>query len=420
MIATQTTETRGDRRGHALPLVLFALVLLGVLGSASLQTTRDDLMSATAIRGSNAAFYAAEAGLSTAMANWDQDAIDTLLTTSGDSLVSSWSTLANSCEYQTVFRRVDQQDTVTYKLYSITSTGRSPGMSSGQRRVGMMWRVFVGLPGIAFDNDLEISGNATITGACAGVHSNGALNLAGNPVIGGDVSTSDTVLVGGNPVDTLGNPITVTEGAPIVGFPDVVSTDYCGDADFIFTNAGIGTKVATPENHDFSDGNPYWGWKWVSGTNSWLTDSNTPEQGVYCVDGNVQIGHNMGAPGNPAEFTFLATGSLEMSGDPYITPAHPDSILIIAEGDLKLNGSASGGNENYGGLTYAGAQCEMSGTPSLFGQLVCKNNANPAGSADWVAENKISGNMTLTYNCGGIFAPNRAEAISNRAWTQVW
>ena len=168
MIATQTTETRGDRRGHVLPVVLFALVLLGVLGSASLQTTRDDLMSATAIRASNTAFYAAEAGLNTAIANWDQAAIDTLLATSGDSLVSSWSTLANGCEYQTVFRRVDGPGTGTEQLYTITSTGQSPGFDAGRQRVGLMIKSIPGFGAIAVGGNLEISANAIITGPCGG------------------------------------------------------------------------------------------------------------------------------------------------------------------------------------------------------------------------------------------------------------
>ena len=79
MITTQATLTSGDRRGYALPVVIFVLVLLGVLGSASLQTSRDTLLSAKATSQAQAALLAAEAGLNAAAANWDQRAIDTLL-----------------------------------------------------------------------------------------------------------------------------------------------------------------------------------------------------------------------------------------------------------------------------------------------------------------------------------------------------
>ena len=135
MITTQATVTTGDRGGYAMPVVIFVLVLLGVLGSASLQTTRDELLSAKATSRAQAALFAAEAGLSDAVANWNQAAMDTLLANVGDSVVNSWSTLANSCEYQTVFRRLNATDDGNDQFFSITSTGRSPGLDGGAQRV---------------------------------------------------------------------------------------------------------------------------------------------------------------------------------------------------------------------------------------------------------------------------------------------
>ncbi len=93
--------------GFALPIVVFALVVLGVIGVAALQSTRDELLSAQAVSNSSQAFYAAEAGLHTAVSNWDQDAMDTLVANPGDSLVGSWTTIENRCSYQLVYRRID-------------------------------------------------------------------------------------------------------------------------------------------------------------------------------------------------------------------------------------------------------------------------------------------------------------------------
>ena len=58
-----------------------------MLGSASLQTSGDDLLSALAVRGSTQAFYAAETGMHSALSGWDQAAIDSLVANPGDSLV---------------------------------------------------------------------------------------------------------------------------------------------------------------------------------------------------------------------------------------------------------------------------------------------------------------------------------------------
>ena len=122
-------------------------------------------------------------------------------------------------------------------------------MSSGQRRVGMLLRFKPGLgPALVFDGDMEISGSATIVGECSSVHANGDLLVSGNPIIGGDLSASGTATVSGTPVDTLSNPITAQQGAPPLEVPDLVSTDYCGAPEFIFTSAGLGTKISTSES----------------------------------------------------------------------------------------------------------------------------------------------------------------------------
>ncbi len=202
--------------------------------------------------------------------------------------------------------------------------------------------------------------------------------------------------------------------------PDLSSTDFCGDADFVFTSAGLGTKISTSESFDFSLGGKKWGWKWEGEENLYQTDGENIDDGTYCIDGNVGVGTNLGAPGDPQALTLLTTGSILMNGNPYLMSAHPDSILMIADGDLKLNGNPTGGFDSFEGLVYGGAQCEMNGDPVLHGQLLCKNNADPAGSLDIVQVNKINGNMKLTYMCGGIFAPAPAAPVSGRMWNHLW
>ncbi len=186
--------------------------------------------------------------------------------------------------------------------------------------------------------------------------------------------------------------------------------------------AGGGLKVSTSESFDFSTGGTHWGWKWDPGKNNYVSDSEFLEEGVYCVDGNVEISKDLGQPGNPRQITILSTKSVMISSNSYMTAAHSDSILVIAEGDLKLNGSPFGGEDNFEGLTYGGAQCEISGTPRLHGQLICADNPNPSGSEEWAVENKISGNAEITYSCGGsvLLKATDPKPIPGRMWTHLW
>ena len=183
----------------------------------------------------------------------------------------------------------------------------------------------------------------------------------------------------------------------------------------------MGTKVSTSESFDFSDGGKKWGWKWDAEANLYQTDGENIDDGTYCMDANIGVGTDLGTAGDPQVATFLATGSIMMNGNPYLTPAHPDSIMMIAEGDLKLNGSPASGFDTFEGLVYGGAQCEMNGDPVIHGQLICKNNPDPPGSEDIVSVNKLNGDMELTFMCGGIFAgAGGVVPIAGRNWSHVW
>ena len=404
--------------GFTLPIVLSVLVMLGVMGVAALQASRDELLSALAVSKSNQAFYAAEAGLHSALENWDQRAMDTLLADPGDSFVASWTTIENRCAFRLVYRRIDGGDAARPRLYSLESTGRTPGLNGATQRIGGIVEEELSIAhAISFQGNLELSANVTITGDCGDIHSNGDLTLAGNATLNGTVESAGTVTISGNPVDTLGNPITAISGALERPIPDLDSTDYCGEADYIFDDSGVGLRVSTSESFDFSPGGTKWGWKWDSGKNIYQSDSDNVEQGVYCVDGNMEIANDLGVAGNPWEVTFLTTGSMMMSGNPYLKPAHSRDIMVIAEGDLKLNGNPSGGNETFRGLIYGGAQCELSGTPRLHGQLICTDNLNPTGSEPWVAESKISGDAVIVHTSGGMMEEMTDPTPIGRMWT---
>ena len=413
-----------DTRGFVLPTVLMLMMVLSTISVFLLISSGDQQRAGRAMRESARSFYAADAGLQSAIANWDQGAFDTLLANAGDSLVMSPTTIENGCSYQLVYTRIDGGDSISDKLYSVASTGRTPGLDGATQRVGA---IIVGEGGgesmaMIFGGDLIISANPHVLGPCGHVHVNGALDITASPTLAGRVSASDTVLVTGAPLDTLGNPITTAEYEPTMEIPDLIASDYCGEAEIIFDNTGHGLRVSTSETHDFNGGVAKWGWKYDDDKNMYYTDSQAVVEGVYCTNGNMEISTDLGQPGDPADVTFLATGSVVVNSNSFLTSAHSENLLFLAEGDLNLSGNFDAGTANFGGMIYGGAQCQFAGNLRHNGQIWCRDNPNPAGSEPLVDENIISGSMELTHECGGWLLDGQAgpAPLTERGWSHVW
>jgi hypothetical protein len=92
-------------------------------------------------------------------------------------------------------------------------------------------------------------------------------------------------------------------------------------------------------------------------------------------------------------------------------------VLIIAEGDMKLSGSP-GLSENFDGLVFGGAQCEISGNPKIHGTFICYGNSDPPGAKDVLSESSINGNPEITFDCAGAGSGISLKPFSGRAWSQ--
>ena len=143
------------------------------------------------------------------------------------------------------------------------------------------------------------------------------------------------------------------------------------------------------------------GWRFQASQNEWQASSI--EAGVFYVyqadasingsEGNEQRSATVIVerdPSNP-----LRSGSLSVAGNPKMQAA-TEGLLLLAEADLDLNGTATAGDcgENppgYSGLMYAGEQFDTQGTVELRGaiivadirddhNLVKRNNASVAGT----------------------------------------
>jgi hypothetical protein len=256
----------------------------------------------------------------------------------------------------------------------------------------------VPFPAVAADGNVNFSGSPEILGVCGGAHANGNISGSGHPVVQTQATATGTATGDFDHPD--GSDAPKLGGQPEVPIPTLVPLDHCVGADYRLRADGFVVPAATgiPEN---ATGTEKYGWKRSGGPPEvkWDMDGGGGTPGTFCVEGNAYISGNNGSAGTPLKVSVIATGSIEVSGNPFLAADHDDGIMFLAGGDLSISGNPGVGGPNFQGLMYAGAQCKMSGNPDLFGQLMCNNGAQPAGSVNITSTHDMSGNFTLTFDC---------------------
>lgn len=439
---TQLGSRRGGlgSAGMALPTALAALVATGVLVSGIWTITDLNTMAAENREGAVRALLLAESGAAHAQAVLRGALEDTSLTR----LLRGWDNAINTADDGSLtgyglpngdqipaagiamsggsysVQLVDDPADGDTDLFNDTNS-RILARCTGWTSDGAMARIDVvigttPLPGFVTEGNLTINGNPEITGPCGSAHANEIVVVSGNPVVENGVTAADTVQVSGSITDPNNQPVVPLHHQPPIEISDVNISDYCSGADYILQDNGYVLDVGAAMLHDATSA----GWGGFKRGSSapviWEDDGNTINGGTYCVEGNVKIGGNPGSPGNPLVISLIAEGSIEISGNPYLAPAHPDGALLVADGDVSISGNPTGGNDSYKGLVYAGSQCKLSGNPQLNGNVVCKDDPNPAGSVNYADMNAISGDAKITFDCTGTFAGMRRALV----WYQTF
>ncbi|MFP5264288.1 MAG: PilX N-terminal domain-containing pilus assembly protein [Blastocatellia bacterium] len=159
------------------------------------------------------------------------------------------------------------------------------------------------------------------------------------------------------------------------------------------------------------------------------TPSASPKNG-----GNVKITGNAGSLAHPLHTTILSTGSITLTGNPYmeanltsmITPELPPfvsvNILMAAVQDLDIRGDVGAGSGiiRFNGICYAGEQVYLSGNGEISGQVLALNNTNAHGTTGSNAspvdrdDNEITGSFTLDFNGG-----QAVGKVSLMSWRQI-
>lgn len=126
------------RDGFAMPVAIFALVIMGTLAVASIITALDETRSSRAMIQSAEAFYAAEAGLNQAWSTWNLAQVGAV--DPGQELDLGWDTLQSGARYRALVRRVDNE-IPDQPLYWVRVESRGADDAGGQRVLSLFLTV---------------------------------------------------------------------------------------------------------------------------------------------------------------------------------------------------------------------------------------------------------------------------------------
>lgn len=408
-----------ERAGLALPSALFAMVLLMVLMTSAFAMTNLSSKSSQNRESWARATHLAESGLNHALAVVKGNLADTTMTrllrgpdgvknTADDGLLIGYglptaltipATGVAAAGGKYFVRLVDDPaetdgDPFTDRNTRVLAICR--GLTDDGSSVTI--NAVIGnatMAGLAVNGNFEISGTTKVDGRCGSVHTNGNLKLGTTLTV--ETNASSTGTTTGTIKNEYGETLPKDQGVDPVEFPNLTAGEFCGRADYMLRSNGTVLHLATNTTVTKASVG------WTGGPSTWEPTTSVVEA-TYCVEGNVKISSDIGTAANPRSLSLLVKGSMEISGNPYFRPADPDGIMWIMDGDLKLNGNSTSNAESFNGFIYAGSQCEMSGTVTIGGQVICANKPNPAGSENWVSENKISGTTTIRYDCSGFLS----------------
>lgn len=270
-------------------------------------------------------------------------------------------------------------------------------------------------PAILVDGDLSLDGNFSIQGLQGNVHSNGDIVVDGSTgYIEGDLTAVGTLTSADGIADG-----TQAGGASTINVPDIEALDYLDEANYIL-NADGTKSLADGSACDATCVSASNGWTW-SVASGWSIAGSTAPTGTFFVYGEVSISGSPGSAKSPVQLAIIATGSISVTGHPYLAlpapvdPGNSSRVQFVTNGDLKLAGATEvGGSALVEGRSMVREQLHISGNPELQGQIIVQNADSVA---TLVTSNSISGNPTITYD--GSFDPINTPVFTPGVTTYV-
>jgi Tfp pilus assembly protein PilX len=376
---------RLDQRGVALPLALFALVIIAALLAGAFYMGRLEQHSGDNAMARAQAGEAAEAGLAATTAAWNP-AYNTM--TSGTEVTLGTVTVGGTNTYTTAVRRLNAA------TYLVRSEGRHlsrTGAVITRQQLGRLVRLSVPdidmnaavttRVGISIGGSTEISGNDSVPpqwsgGMCppAGTTAAGVRDSSGNVNTFGACSGASCI---------TGNPAVQTDPSITTG-----SFNQFGDISF--------SQLAAMAN------------KLVSGTVTGVAPTINTGPPVSCRTGDLL---NWGDPYVPSGACFSYFPIIYSAGNLRISGGYGQGILLV-NGDLEI----SGGFEFFGPAIVQGSVTSTGTGGHIVGGLMAQNAS--------LATSLISGNSTVTFSrCAitrALLGSASATTLGSRSWSQLF
>ena len=386
-------ETRGNmiqrrgRGGFALPVAVFAMVIIGVLVTGGFYMARQETRIGLASQNAADAFYLAETGIYTTVSSWANGTMAAIGPWNIDTLTGTGSNGTWSVEVMPL----------TNRLYFLNATGTvtkgGPLWSGATRQVGLVVRVSTAdmdPPGaLSTQGDLTIGGSSQINGNNTNPTEWPGMCGTGANKPGVVIDDTTNISYAGNNYQVAGNPSvqqdTTIDVASLLDFGDYTWTDLTSMAQKVYP-----TTVT------------------VTGTQP----DSVLSGGVYRCRETTQS--NWGHPTNPTATcgTFFpiiwAKQSLNINSN-----GKGQGILLV-DGDL----SVQGGFEFFGPV-YVRGEFKTAGTGGHFNGGVIAANVDLNSST-------VLGNAVVTYSACAVerailnnSALSRAKPLTQRSWIDL-
>ncbi|NIR45712.1 MAG: hypothetical protein GWN99_15030 [Gemmatimonadetes bacterium] len=384
--------SRAARREHpggfAIPAAVFVIVIVSLLALAGLYVARNNATANTGLRYSLKALYAADAGATSQLADWDRS---TRLLNPGDSTVTGWRDLEDGSRYSTTILRVDDGTDPFTSLFRMRTVGRPGAGLTAQRIVTTMVRVDRA-NGLCCDAAIKTQGQLRIVGTSEGVKVSGldtAPIVWGGECPGTFADKPGITLQNDDELQISGHPILEGE-PPILEDSSIVRDDFSQFGDVSYE------ELARAADKQFPGGEVY-------------TSIEPDVVGGECVESTFT---NWGDPVDPTGACFDYLPTIHVSGNLKLSGNGIGQGILLVDGNLEITGTF-----DFYGIVLVQGQADFKGTTNINGGILVRNGVSAGDEAS------LRGGTTLQYSsCAAGRALSHAivaQPLAGRHWFEA-
>lgn len=365
-----------NRRGTALLLVLVAMVVLAILGSASMMTALQEARSSRAAQLQQRALTVAEFALNQQLSNWTAQR-RSLALGAIDSIA------VGVALGDTAMVRVQRLTPVDFNIVSVGRAGIGSGLMEAQREVSMLVRL--SSPTIRTPGLLTVSDN---------------LRLQGSPLVDG----TNRIPSGWTSCGATAGPDTVAIAYRSTHAPSIQKANQT-----VGGTRASATAADTSTYSVFGDAT----WASLTGSATIRLTSNVNPTPLGTATSCTSTSSNWGEPNRGAGSVAGCQSYFPVvyaPGDLSISSGRGQGVLLV-EGTLNITG-----NFYWVGIIIVRGALDVAGTPTLMGSVLVRSTTG--------ADSRIIGNAKLQFSsCGtqqALAGLGSLVRTGGRSWANVF